>query len=136
MTFDTKVAIVLRDDLDVWQKLNVTAFIASALAGAYPDIIGEPYWDASGNQYMAMVIQPMMVYRATAAELSKAHRRGMEADVRMAIFTAELFSTGNDIDNRAAVAKTPVESLDLVGIAMRDMKKTVDKVIKGLKLHP
>ncbi|TIU69464.1 MAG: DUF2000 family protein, partial [Mesorhizobium sp.] len=25
--FDTKFAIVLRDDLAVWQKLNVTAFL-------------------------------------------------------------------------------------------------------------
>ena len=30
--FDTKIAIVLRDDLETWQKLNVTAFLASGVA--------------------------------------------------------------------------------------------------------
>lgn len=32
MRLDTKIAIVVRADLAVWQKLNVTAFLASAVA--------------------------------------------------------------------------------------------------------
>ncbi len=136
MRFDTKIAIVLRDDLEVWQKLNVTAFIASALAGNNPSIIGDKYFDASGNQYMPMVIQPMMVYQADADGIRKAYKRAMSREIQLAIFTMELFSTGNDIDNRAAVANHISDNLNLVGIAMRDEKKSVDKVVKGLKLHP
>jgi hypothetical protein len=30
ITFDTKIAVVLRDDLAAWQKLNVTAVPADA----------------------------------------------------------------------------------------------------------
>ena len=60
----------------------------------------------------------------------------MERDVRLAIFTVELFSTPDDIANRAAVANKTADALDLVGIGMRDLKKTVDKVIRGLKFHP
>lgn len=136
MTFDTKIAIVVRDDLAVWQKLNITAFVSGALAGTYPEIIGETYRDAANNAYMPMVIQPIMVYQANADGLKKAYRRAMEREVKMAIFTAELFTTSNDIDNRAAVAAQAPETMDFVGIAMRDLKKTVDSVIKGLKLHP
>lgn len=136
MTFDTKIAIVLRDDLESWQQLNVTAFIASALAAHYPDAIGENYRDASGNEYMPMMIQPMMIYQANADGIRKAYSRAMTQQVQLAIFTKDLFATQNDIDNRAAVADKSTEALDLVGIAMRDTKKTVDKVIKGLKLHP
>ena len=33
MEFDTKIAVVLRDDLAVWQKTNVTAFLVSGIAG-------------------------------------------------------------------------------------------------------
>ena len=29
--FDTKVAVVVREDLATWQKLNVTAFLTSAV---------------------------------------------------------------------------------------------------------
>ena len=36
--FDTKIAIVVREDLPVWQKLNVTAFIMSGVVGATPCI--------------------------------------------------------------------------------------------------
>ncbi len=136
MTFDTKIAIVLRDDLESWQRLNVTAFIASALAATYPDAIGEHYRDASGNHYMPMMIQPMMIYQASGDGIRKAYSRAMNQEVHVAIFTKDLFATQNDIDNRAAVADKPSDALDLVGLALRDSKKTVDKVIKGLKLHP
>jgi hypothetical protein len=34
--FDTKIAIVVRDDLAIWQKLNVTAFLTSTQDHDYP----------------------------------------------------------------------------------------------------
>jgi hypothetical protein len=136
MTFDTKIAIVIRGDLASWQKLNVTAFIAGGLAGHNPAIVGEPYADASGNQYLPMIIQPIMIYQADAESIRKAYLRAMDRGVQLAIFTSDLFATGSDIDNRAAVADKPAQALDLVGLAMRDQKKTVDYVVKGLKLHP
>ncbi len=133
--FDTKIAIIIRDDLENWQRLNVTAFIASALVGGNPSILGENYMDASGNAYLPMVIQPMVVYQANTDGIRKAYQRAMNRDVKMAIFTKDLFSTGNDVANRAAVANTLSDDLDLVGLAMHDMKKNVDKITKGLKLH-
>jgi hypothetical protein len=39
MPFDTKIAIVVREDLAPWQKLNVTAFLSGGLAGSYPEIV-------------------------------------------------------------------------------------------------
>ena len=36
MIFDTKVAIAVLDELPVWQKLNVTAFLATGIAAAAP----------------------------------------------------------------------------------------------------
>ena len=42
MEFDTKIKIVLRNDLMMWQKLNVTAFLMSGIGGTQ-NIIGEPY---------------------------------------------------------------------------------------------
>ena len=42
MQFDTKLAVVLRDDLAVWQKTNVTGFLVSGIAASEPGVVGEP----------------------------------------------------------------------------------------------
>ena len=136
MQFDTKIAVVLRDDLAVWQKTNVTAFLVSGIAATVPAVVGEPYRDASGNEYLPMFVQPVLVYEADAAALRRAYQRAMSRGVVPAVYTNELFTTNHDEANRAAVADVSAEDLDLVGIAFRAERKTVDKVVDGLRLHP
>ena len=75
MEFSTKIAVVLRDDLAVWQKANVTAFLVSGVAGTNPETVGEPYRDASGNEYLPMFVQPVLVYEADATALRRAFER-------------------------------------------------------------
>jgi hypothetical protein len=55
MLFDTKIALVIRDDLVSWQQMNVAAFLASGIAASYPESIGDPYEDASGNSYLRLI---------------------------------------------------------------------------------
>jgi hypothetical protein len=133
--FDTKIAVVLRDDLAVWQKANVTAFLVSGIAGTAPETVGEPYRDGSGNTYLPMFRQPVMVYGADDAGLRRAYGRAMERGVDLAIYTYQLFTTGHDEANRAAVASVPADDLDLVGIALRAEAKLVDKVVDKLRRH-
>jgi hypothetical protein len=135
MRFDTKIAIVVREDLASWQKLNVTAYLASAIAAGRAGVIGEPYEDGSGRTYLAMFGQPVLVFSATGEELATVHRRAMERELPLAIFTEELFKTGNDADNRAAVAAVPTEELRLVGLGLHARRATADKVVRGLRLH-
>ena len=135
--FDTKVAVVLLDDLPVWQKANATAFLVSGIAGGTPGLVGEPYVDGSGNTYLPMLRQPILVYAADAAGIRRAYERAMAREIEeLAIFTRELFTTPNDTANRAAVAAVPAEELDLVGIALRADRKIVDKVLDKLRPHP
>jgi hypothetical protein len=136
MQFDTKIAVVLRDDLAVWQKTNVTAFLVSGIAGTVPDVVGEPYRDASGNEYLPMFVQPVLVYAADGAGVRRAYERAMSRGVTPAVYTHELFTTNHDEANRGAVAALPAEELDLVGIAFRAERKTVDKIVDRLRLHP
>ena len=114
MQFDTKIAVVLREDLAAWQKANVTAFLISGIAGTTPEVVGEPYEDASGNCYLPMFRQPVLVFGADAAAIRRAYERAMQRDVELAIYTNELFVTGHDEANRAAVAAVAAEDLDLV----------------------
>jgi hypothetical protein len=134
--FETKIAIVLRDDLAVWQKTNVAAFLASGIAARHPDSVGEPYVDGSGNRYTPMFVQPVMVFAADADGIRRAYERAMQRELELGIFTHELFSTGHDAANRAAVAAVPSEALDLVGVAMRGERKLVDKAVDKLRPHP
>jgi hypothetical protein len=136
MRFDTKIAILVRADLAVWQKLNVASFLAGGLVGSHPELAGEPYVDGSGRVYGPLVRQPMLVFAASAAELTRTLARALDAGLRPAIYTKELFSTGHDAANRAAVAAMPTDALDLVGLALHGERKAVDKAVKGLALHP
>jgi hypothetical protein len=134
--FDTKIVVVLRDDLAVWQKTNVTAFLVSGIAGTVPGVVGEPYRDASGNEYLPMFVQPVLVYEADAVGIRRAYDRAMGRGVELAVYTNDLFATNHDEANRAAVAVVPSEELDLVGIAFRAERKVVDKVVDRLRFHP
>ena len=135
-SFDTKIAVLLRDDLASWQRLNVTAFLVSGIAHVTPELMGEPYADADGTQYLPMFGQPVMVFSGTADVLTAAHARALGRGLRFSIFTDELFHTGNDADNRAAVAKVGRDDLDLVGLAVHGPRNAVDKIVKGARMHP
>ncbi|MBN9454116.1 MAG: DUF2000 family protein [Bosea sp.] len=135
MRYDTKIAIVVRDDLATWQKLNVASFLAGGLVGTAPELAGEPYQDGSGRFYGPLIRQPVLIFAASAAELTNALQRTQQRGVRPHLYTKELFATGNDIDNRAAVATVATDALDLVGLGLHAERKEIDKIIKGLKLH-
>ncbi|MDG4826102.1 DUF2000 domain-containing protein [Asanoa sp. WMMD1127] len=136
LRFDTKIAVLLRDDLAGWQRLNVTAFLVSGIAGTRPETIGQPYADADGTPYLPMFRQPVLVFAGAAALLTTARERALRRGLTPAVFTADLFATGNDADNRAAVAAVHADKLDLVGIAVHGPRADVDKILKGATLHP
>ena len=135
--FATKAAVVVRDDLAPWQRLNVTAFLVSGLVGAAePEAIGEQYEDGDGVTYLPLLIQPLLVFEASAEELQRARSRAASRGVTLALYTAEMFLTGNDAENRAAVRAVPTRDLDLVGIGLRTNHRDADAVLRGLRRHP
>ena len=136
MKFDTKIAIAVQESLAAWQKLNVTAFLASAVAGGAPEAIGEPYADGSGNAYLPMFRQPVLVYAAEPAALGRVRALAVGRGLAVAVYIEEMFKTGHDEANRAAVSAVAADDLPLVGLAVYGPRNAVDKVMKGLPLHP
>jgi len=134
--FDTKIAVLLREDLEPWQRLNATAFLVSGLGAEIPEVIGEPYEDADGVGYLPMFRQPVLVFEGTKETLKAAHARVLSRALPRAVFTSDLFATGNDRDNRAAVRAVRTEELDVVGLAVYGPRNAVDKVLKGARMHP
>lgn len=133
--FDTKIVIVLREGLLPWQELNVTAFLTSGIATSEPDIVGEPYRDADGNEYLPMSRQPIVVLTGSGEVLAAVRTRALGRGLRPSIYTRELFATGHDAANRAAVAAVGADDLNLVGIGLRGARNVVDRVVKGARMH-
>jgi hypothetical protein len=136
VAFDTKVAILVGEDLALWQKLNVAAFLATGIAAAAPEAMGEPYEDAAGRQHARLLGQPMLVFAATPEVLRSAFRAAVARGLTRAVYVRAMFGTGHDAANRAAFRAEPAEAPNLVGLALRGPRKDVDKATKGAKLHP
>jgi len=135
MQFDTKIAVVIRTDLEAWQKLNVASFLAGGIAAAFPECVGSPYEDGSETKYLSLIGQPILIYGADRAALSRALERALARNVRPALYTEDMFSTTHDEANRAAVKAVARADLNLVGLALRAERKVVDKIVDGLKFH-
>jgi hypothetical protein len=133
MIYETKTALVIRSDLAGWQMANVAAFLAGGLAGTHGHMMGEPYKDATGHAYTPLIREPVFVYGGTVEELRRTHQRALSRELVPAVYIEAMFKTTNDDDNRVAFAAAPVDALDFVGIGVHGPRKTVDKVVNGLK---
>ena len=67
--------------------------------------------------------------------MQRAFHRAAERGLRSTVYTRDLFATGNDIDNRDAVARVSTADLDVVGFAVAGTARVVDKALDGLRLH-
>src|SRR5260370_7511746 len=103
MQFDTKIAVVIRTDLEAWQKLNVASFLTSGIAAAFPDCIGEPYEDGSGTKYLSLIGQPILIYGADRPALSRALERALARNVTPPVYTDDMSTTPHAAATRQAL---------------------------------
>src|SRR6202041_3392147 len=101
-----------------WQKLNVTGFLATGIAGAAPDAMGEPYEDGAGRRYAPLLGQPILIFAASPEGLLRAHRIAREKGLTSAAYVRAMFTTGHDAANREAFRAEPAAAPDLVGVAL------------------
>ena len=133
--FDTKIAIIVRDDLALWQKLNVTAFLMSGITAANTNLVGEKYIDKEGNIHLPMSRQPVIILTGTANILRNARNRANQRGIPTVAYIEEMISTGHDAANRAVFSEHIPSADNTVGLALRANKKIVDKITKGAKMH-
>jgi hypothetical protein len=77
----------------------------------------------------------MIVLSADSSTIKAIYRRAMERNARLSLYTEEMFSTPHDEANRAAVKQCESSALNIVGLALREDKKLVDKITKGARMH-
>ena len=134
--FDAKIAIVVRDDLPTWQRLNVTAFLSSGITAAHPHLVGLPYVDADNTSYLPLLGMPVLVFEGDRDTLREVRGRAVRRSMPVALYTGDMFRTGHDEANRSVVRAVAGADLDVVGLAVFGPKNAVDKTVKGADLHP
>ena len=71
----------------------------------------------AATAFRPLIREPVFVLRATAAELARTHQRGITRNPRVAIHTAPLFKTTDDVANRNEVAAYEPKRLIALGSA-------------------
>ncbi|MEO6548636.1 MAG: DUF2000 domain-containing protein [Ferruginibacter sp.] len=134
--YENKIAIVILNDLAHRQKLNITAFLASSVAIAFPYTHGAPLVSASGTQYLPFLKHPVLIYSAeTNEQIKRTFNRDTERELHFGVYTKGLFATKNEEGNLTEIAKHTDSELDLAGIIIYGENKKVDKAIDKLKFH-
>jgi len=123
--YDNKIAIVIKDDLQSWQKLNVTAFLASSVAIKFPETHGKSLVSASGSTYKA----------DTDNQIKRAFTRAKDRELNIGIYTKAQFGTRNEEQNVTEIGSRTDDELDLVGVIVYGPNKKVDKALNGLRFH-
>lgn len=131
-----KIAIAVRDDLAAWQRVNVAAFVSSGIGPVLPELVGGTVVDADGVAYLPKLRLPIHVLEGDRAGLRRAFDRALARGLSVSVYTDELFSTGDDEANRAAVAAVPTGELSLAGFAVVGDARQVDRAVDKLRRHP
>ena len=135
--YDQKVALVVRADLLGWQKLNVAAFLASAVAVQFNETHGRPFVTSDQVTYLPFIKHPVLIYQADGIEpIRRALTRAKDRGLAIGIYTRPLFETKGEDGNLAAIAQLADAEQDLVGIVVYGENNKVDKALQGLKFHP
>ena len=136
MTIENKIAMVIKNDLQDWQKLNVAAFLASSVAIKFPETHGQSFITASGSAYLPFIKHPILIYKADTEEaILRAFRRDKERELHIGIYTEPLFATKNETENLCEISMHTDDDQKLVGIIVYGHGKKIGKALDGLKFH-
>lgn len=134
--YDKKIAIVIKEDLLTWQKLNVVSFLASSIAIKFPETHGEDFITADDIKFLPFLKHPILVFKAeTQEKMLRAFIRSKDRELAIGIYTKELFNTRSGEENIEEISRHSSTNLDLVGMIIYGENKKVDKALDGLKLH-
>jgi Uncharacterized protein conserved in bacteria len=133
--YENKIAIVLRDDLLNWQKFNVTSFLASSIAIAFPEVHGNAFVTKIEGEFLPFINQPILIYKADDEDtMRRIFNRSKERGLHIGVYPQSFFSTKSADENYLVMEKFNNEVDSLAGIVIFGETKKVYKAIDGLKL--
>ena len=135
MQFETKIIIAVRDDLQPWQELNITAFLMRGIVAENHNIIGQRYRDSEGNDYSEISGQPIIILYGSSNVLRNMRMRALSREVNTAVYIEEMFETDHDEANRLAFSQHGTDEGNTVRVAYIADKKIAYKISKSAKMH-
>lgn len=134
--YEKKIAIIIKNGLADWQKLNVAAFLAGSVAIKFEETHGKSFVNASGSVYLPFIKNPILIYKAdNNSQLERAFKRAKERELHIGIYTLPLFDTKNEEENLIEISKCTDDEQELAGIVIYGENKKIDKALDGLKFH-
>ncbi|MFD5076487.1 DUF2000 domain-containing protein [Streptomyces sp. NPDC058371] len=135
MTKQTKVTLVLRDDLPVSHAVNASAVLALSLGGRLGSSLGHDGEDASGGVHAGLNTHPIPVLSASEAELRTLLERVGAADEVQLVALNETARQARDYDTYLAELKTtPANTLEYLGVIVHGPRNKVSKLTRHLPL--
>lgn len=131
----TKVALVLRDDLPVSHAVNASAVLALSLGGRIGASLGRDGEDASGGIHPGLNTHPIPVLSASEVELKTLLERAAAADGVQLVSLNETARRSRDYEDYLAELKaTSTESLEYLGVIIHGPRNKVSKLTRQLPL--
>jgi hypothetical protein len=131
MQGDSRIVVVLRDDLAPWQRTNIAAFLIGGVA-TEPDLIVRPYADMVGRSYLPILRHPVAIFEGTAADITRTHGRASSRVLRYSIFSDAIFSNGKDEVRTGTVSAIRPAEAPLLGLAFHADGRIADEITSGL----
>ncbi|GAA0935641.1 DUF2000 domain-containing protein [Nonomuraea longicatena] len=132
---NTKLVMVLRDDLPRGLAVNAAAVLALSLGGRLDGWLGADGKDASGGVHAGLNTHPVPVVTATGRELRELRERAADrSELRVVAFN-EVARRSRDYDDYlAALEATPGEEIGYVGALVFGPRGPVTKLTKRFPL--
>ncbi len=130
----TRCVIVVDQDLPAGRAANAAAVIALTIGQRHPLLVGAPLVDGSGMAHPGLIPIGIAVLAAAQAELADVRRKGLAIGCDVVDFPIQGQQTTNYDAFRTAVAATPTDALQYVGIALIGQKNVIRKIVGHLEL--
>ncbi|QYX79589.1 DUF2000 domain-containing protein [Streptomyces akebiae] len=131
----TKVALVLRDDLPAAHAANTAAVLALSLGGRIGDSVGRDGEDASGGDHPGLNTHPIPVLTASAQELTVLLERARSADEVRLVSLTETARRARDYEDYLTELKaTHAENLEYLGVIVHGPRSKVSRLTRHLSL--
>jgi hypothetical protein len=129
-----RCVIVVDEALPPGLAANAAAVLALTLGAREPGLVGDDLVDADAHAHPGLIPFGLPVLRAPRGELGDLRARAGEAGLAVIDFPAVGQQTNDYDEVRQAVARTPTEELEYLGVAVHGPRRAVGRLTGRLAL--